>query len=147
MHVRPSRPALAIASIRWERIQLEVDARSVAGGELTPDRLRLDHVDGPGRVAPTEATISGDRIRLRINVMQGPGLQPLAAGRWRLVTTTTDEPHGPVVPLPIETPAPVDPVRDGVTFRLRRGAYVVTPMVTPEGSLELSVRDWGARIP
>ncbi len=139
MHVRPSRPALAIASIRWERIQLQVDARSVAGGELTPDRLRLDHVDGPGRVAPTEATISGDRIRLRINVMQGPGLQPLAAGRWRLVTTT-DGPHGPVVPLPIETPAPVDPVRDGVTFRLRRGAYVVTPMVTPEGSLELSVR-------
>ena len=139
MHVRPSRPALAIASIRWERIQLLVDARSVPGGELTADRLRLDRIDGPDRVAPTEAALNGDLLRLRFNVMQGPGLQPLASGRWRLAATAPGDPDGPAVPLSIEIPAPVDSVRDGATFRLRSGVYAVTPVVTPDGSFELDV--------
>ena len=71
--------------------------------------------------------------------MQGPGLQPLASGRWRLVATAPGDPDGPAVPLSIEIPAPVDSdPRRGHLPASSRG-YVVTPVVTPDGSFELDV--------
>ena len=57
--------------------------------------FRLRHEDGeangsgPLEMAPTRGTREGDHIRLRFNVMQGPGQVPLAPGRWRLVRTGT----------------------------------------------------------
>jgi CDP-ribitol ribitolphosphotransferase / teichoic acid ribitol-phosphate polymerase len=139
MHPRASRPAIGIESIRWERIQLRLDARVLPGSELTADGLLLDEVDGTGRMPPTAATIAGDHLRLRINVMQGPDLQPLAPGRWRLVSTVAGERPGEAVPILIVASDAVDPVRDGAAFRLREGVYRVTPAVAPDGSLAFDV--------
>ena len=41
---------------------------------------------GRSDLPPTHAAVDGDLLRVRINVMQGPDLQPLRAGRWRLMT-------------------------------------------------------------
>ena len=39
---------------------------------------------------PTRAWLEGDDLLLRFNVMQGPGQDPLAPGRWVLTTGTGD---------------------------------------------------------
>ena len=50
--------------------------------------------DGPLEMAPTRATLEGDHDRLRFNVMQGPGQEPLAPGRWRAGRTARPRPGG-----------------------------------------------------
>ena len=42
------------------------------------------HGGGDATMPPTRATVDGDHLTVRFNVMVGPGLAPLAAGRWTL---------------------------------------------------------------
>ena len=66
---------------------------------------------------PTRATIDGDRLTARFNVLVGPGLEPLGAGRWTLRT--------PVVPGPSLPTARPEPG----SFTLTNGSYRMTPAV------------------
>ena len=77
-------PAIEVASVRWERVQLIVEARTSTSGPVDPASLRLVPDGGGEPMAPTRATLDGDRLTIRFNVLVGPGLQPLAPGRWTL---------------------------------------------------------------
>ena len=77
-------PGIALVSIRWERVQLILEARIAPGTEIDPAGLRLEPLGGGDAMAPTWSTVDGDRVTVRYNVMVGPGLSPLAAGRWTL---------------------------------------------------------------
>ena len=82
---RAREPAIEVASIRWERVQLIVEARVPAGVTLDPACLDLlPDAAGGEPMPPTRATIDGDRLTVRFNVLVGPGLEPLEAGRWTL---------------------------------------------------------------
>lgn len=147
-------PAIDIESIRWERVQWHLDARLAPGSAIDPAGLSLRQEGGGASVPATRAAIDGDRLRLRVNVMQGPGLQPLAPGRWRLTARTGGA--ASIVPVRVVDPAAVDPERDAAAFRLRAGTYRVAPIVVQaDGALALDVeldsdtgfdRDSGLRV-
>src|SRR6187397_1170092 len=111
-------PAIEVASVRWERVQLIVDARTISGTPVDTTSLRLVPEAGGEPMTPTRATVDGDRMTIRFNVLVGPGLQPLAPGRWTL--------DMPVVPAP--TLAAADPTGTG-TFALELGTERVTPRI------------------
>jgi CDP-ribitol ribitolphosphotransferase len=115
-------PAIEVASVRWERVQLIVEARTSPGISIDPTRQRLVPDAGGEPMPPTRATADGDRLTLRFNVLVGPGLKPMAAGRWTLGTPVTaaksrdkGDPAGTMV-LP-----------GAGTFTLEHGALRVTP--------------------
>ena len=138
MAERVPEPAIDLVSIRWERVQLILDARPVAGTELDPTGFRLEHDAGRGGLPPTAVTREGDVLRIRINVMQGPDLQPLDPGRWRLLGRM--RPGDPAVPVRVgEVPATADPAAQAATFSLRAAAYRATPTITAERTLALDV--------
>ena len=148
MAERVHEPAIDLVSIRWERVQLILDARPVAGTELDPTGFRLEHDDGRGGLPPTAVTREGDLLRIRINVMQGPDLQPLDPGRWRLLGRA--RPGDAAVPIRVgEVPATADPAAPDPTaadltahaaaFSLRAAAYRATPTITPERTLALDI--------
>lgn len=113
-------PAIEVASVRWERVQLIVEAHNVSGGPIDTARIRLLPGGAGEPMAPTRATVDGDRLTLRFNVLVGPGLEPLAPGRWTLDMPIT------------VAPAPTGAVSPGVgTFALERGTERVTPRVDP----------------
>jgi CDP-ribitol ribitolphosphotransferase len=125
--------AIAIETIRWERIGLVVDARAAGGSRIDPTGLRLVHAGGRGSLPPTHAASEDERIHLRINVMQGPGLQPFAPGRWRMVGGET---AGPVI---VANPEALDDPALAASFRLRRGVFRATPALTRDGALAIDV--------
>ena len=84
MDAGPRDPSIALVSIRWERVQLILEARIAAGTEIDPARLALVPLGGGEAMLPTRTTVDGDRLTARFNVMVGPGLAPLAVGRWTL---------------------------------------------------------------
>ena len=150
-------PRIDQLTLAWERVQWVIEARATgtdtaaSGVAAAPDPMafRLRHEDGeangtgPLEMAPTRGTREGDHIRLRFNVMQGPGQVPLAPGRWRLVRLGT---HGDDAPVPVVVadPRSVDPARDGGTFLLDPGEFRAIPSVDPTDgsmSLEVSVAD------
>ena len=114
----PREPAIEVDAIRWERVQLIVEARVPAG--VTLDLSSLDLVPdaaGGEAVPPTRATIDGDRLTARFNVLVGPGLEPLGAGRWTLRTAVVPAPS-----LPTARPEPG-------SFTLTNGSYSMAPAV------------------
>ena len=128
-----------VVSVGWERVQIHILARMAAGDSLDPSGFSLQHL-GDGDAAPDDgdearATVrgaaEGDRIRLRINVMQGPGLQPLKVGRWRLLYDGN--------PARVLHSEAVDPLRDGTVFQLKSGPYGVAPGVGADRCFELDV--------
>ncbi len=147
-------PRIDLLSLAWERVQWIVEARpavgapaTTAGWATTADpmafRLRLEHggTNGtaPLEMSPTRGTIEGDRLRLRFNVMQGPGQEPLAPGRWQLVHLATPD-HDSALPVVATDPRVVDGARDGGSFVLGRGEFRAIPSVDPEdGSISLDV--------
>ncbi|MBA3235508.1 MAG: CDP-glycerol glycerophosphotransferase family protein [Chloroflexi bacterium] len=106
---------------------------------LDPTRFTLrpvgvaadDPDDGEEASATVRGAGEGDRIRLRINVMQGPGLLPLSVGRWRLL-------YGDA-PARVVRPDAVDPLRDATVFAIKSGPYGVTPSVGADGCFVLDV--------
>ena len=129
----PPGPAITVEAIRWERIALVIAARVASGSNLDPATLRLVHAGGRGSLPPTHAVSAGDRVDLRINVMQGPGLQPLASGRWRLVGGEVGRPVVVANPAVLRDPALA------AVFRLRRGIFRATPALARDGGLTVDV--------
>jgi CDP-ribitol ribitolphosphotransferase len=113
-------PSIALVSIRWERVQLILEARIAAGTEIDPARLALEPIGGGEAMLPTRTTVDGDRLTARFNIMVGPGLAPLTAGRWSL--------RSPVV---LDDRGAVDPTTGSGVFPLTTGLYTVTPAFTP----------------
>lgn len=136
--VAADRPAIEILALDWERIQLIVRARRCPGPSLDVRDLRL-RFDGAARrsMRPTHVATDGDELFLRWNVMQGPGQQPLAPGRWMMVATGRDG----VEPVRIADPQEVDAHAAGGQFALARGDYRVQPLIDPlDSTLSLDVR-------
>ena len=77
-------PAIEVVSVHWERVQLIVEARTAPGIAIDPAQLELVPEAGGEPMAPTRATVDGDHLTVRFNVLVGPGLKPLAPGRWTL---------------------------------------------------------------
>ncbi len=133
----PPRPTLLLEALDWRRIQLRFRLRPDGDMPVASDvRLALVRVnDGPGadespiRVAPTRAAWEEGALVARFNVMQGPGQQPLAAGRWRLVAAMREGAAG-AEERAIEIADPGALV-DGVP---------VTAFATPRGSYAVAVR-------
>jgi CDP-ribitol ribitolphosphotransferase / teichoic acid ribitol-phosphate polymerase len=153
-------PRIDLLTLKWERVQWVIEARatgtdrSAAGpsAALDPMAFRLRHEDGtangtgPLEMSPTRGIVEGDHVRLRFNVMQGPGQVPLAPGRWRLFQESAHGDHA-AVPVVVADPASVDPARDGGTFALDPGEFRAIPSVDPTDgsmSLEVSVTDTDA---
>lgn len=112
-------PGIALVSIRWERVQLILDARIAPGTEVDPASLSLEPLGGGDAMAPTRATVEGDRLSVRYNVMVGPGLAPLGAGRWTLRS-----------PIAVDDPRTVDLETASGVFPLTTGLYTVAPSFT-----------------
>ena len=113
-------PSIALVSIRWERVQLILEARIAAGTEIDPARLALVPLGGGEAMPPTRTTVDGDRLTARFNVMVGPGLAPLAVGRWTLRSQVA-----------LDDPAAADPATASGVFPLTTGLYTVAPAFTP----------------
>lgn len=127
MDGRTREPTIDIVSIRWERVQLHVEASVAAGVRIDVGGLHLREVGGSGSVPVTHARLDPPGFHLRINVMQGPGLQPLSVGRWRLMARTVEGAAN--LPLRVNDPATVHSGRDAAAFQLRGGTYRVVPRV------------------
>lgn len=106
-----------LVSIRWERVQVIVDARSAPGTAIDPDRLVLRLAGRGTTFAPTHATVEGDRVTLHFNVMNGPDLDPLEPGRWTLAARVT------------AAPGAVDAEASSASFQLVDRLYEVTPVI------------------
>jgi CDP-ribitol ribitolphosphotransferase / teichoic acid ribitol-phosphate polymerase len=134
-------PAIDVASIRWERTGLHLDARPAAGTPIDPATLRLASANGSGSLPPTGATVEDGLLRIRINVMQGADLQPLTPGRWVLgvVGRAPAEASSASVPLRVADPDAIDPRRHAMSFRVRRGVFHATPTVAVDGALALDI--------
>jgi CDP-ribitol ribitolphosphotransferase len=128
-------PAIDVASVRWERTGLHLDARPASGTRIDPATLRLASANGSGSLRPTGASVEDGLLRIRINVMQGADLQPLTPGRWVLGVD-----GGVRAPLRVAHPDAVDPGRHAAAFRVRRGVFHATPTVTPDGALAVDIR-------
>lgn len=117
MAEEPREPAIEVAAIRWERVQLIVEARVPDGVTFDVSHLDLVPDTGGETMPPTHATIDGHHLRVRFNVLVGPGLEPMGAGRWTL--------RNPVIPGPTLS---MDHVKAG-TFTLAPGSYRMTPLI------------------
>ena len=116
----PEDAAIEVASVRWERVQLIIEASTPSGTTIDVARLSLIPDRGGEPMRPTRATIDDDRLTLRFNVLVGPGLTPLAPGRWTLGTAVT--PGASLI-------AAGMPGRG--TFTLEHGTERVTPAIDP----------------
>ena len=93
---------------------------SQPGRTIDPARLALVPLGGGEAMLPTRTTVDGDRLTVRFNVMVGPGLAPLAVGRWTLRSQVA-----------LDDPAAVDPATASGVFPLTTGLYTVAPAFTP----------------
>ena len=120
MDAGPRDPSIALVAIRWERVQLILEARIGVGTEVDPARLALVPLGGGEAMPPTRTTLDGDGLTIRFNVMVGPGLAPLATGRWTLRSQVS-----------LDDPAAADPTTAAGVFPLTNGLYTVAPAFTP----------------
>jgi CDP-ribitol ribitolphosphotransferase / teichoic acid ribitol-phosphate polymerase len=128
-----------------------IEARLQAGDPGMVTRLRLRRMSGSaglrarttvGTVAsPALATIAGSDLVVRLNVMRGPDLDPLATGRWRLEL-------GPRLPVAIANPAAIDRSSTDAQFQVTSSkGYRVVTSVASDGSLCLDVQIVRSRAP
>lgn len=82
-------PGFDLVSGRRERVPVIIEGRIRRGATIAPGGPDLRHAVTGLRMPPTHATIDGDRVRLRYNVIIRPGQQPLEPGHWDL--------EGPVI--------------------------------------------------
>jgi CDP-ribitol ribitolphosphotransferase / teichoic acid ribitol-phosphate polymerase len=139
----PAGPSqLAIRSARWERVQLVLSARlpaSDAAGAVR--RVRLVRADAASRelVRPVHVSAGEHDAVIRLNVMQGPNLDPLEPGRWRLVSVSEDDVREPTTTSGQRSRLDrAEPVRVE-SFALGAGRYSVVPAVAEDGGLVLDV--------
>jgi CDP-ribitol ribitolphosphotransferase len=123
----PVGPRLEIVTIGWERIQLVLVVRG-APPEGFPRWERLDGDDPP--MPPTWSSRDGELLRLRFNVMLGPGQMPLAFGRWVLRVARPDRAE-PGLTIQVANPPAVASEELPRIFRFRGGRVEVEPVVDP----------------
>ena len=126
---RTGAPDLDLISVGWRRIQVLLRVRS-ADPAFDPARLRLRHAQHGTAIPLAGWEVEDDATVLRVNVMQGPGGQPLGPGRWELVTTGLHDGKGGPVRLA------GDAVRDGQAARKSfavgtRGTFNAAAAVDP----------------
>jgi CDP-ribitol ribitolphosphotransferase len=112
---------IALVAVRWERVQLILDARIAPGTVVDPARLALAPLAGGEAMLPTRTTVDGDNLTIRFNVMVGPGLAPLGVGRWTFRS-----------PVAFDDAAAVDPETASGVFPLTTGLYTIAPSFTPD---------------
>lgn len=129
----------------WTRIQLTLRLRAPDGSFLDPEAVRLlgPDADGPHLVMPARTWTDEDVLHVRINVMQGPGAEPLEPGRWQLVLGAPDAAgrvgrNGRAAARPLIAAGATDLPAEA--FSLARGRYEVTPGVSADGGLGLDIR-------
>src|SRR3954454_15734952 len=125
MSDRPTDDRIVLDSIRWERVQVIVEARADPAAVFDPRSFELRRASGGSRFPPTHATTDDGRIQLRYNVMNGPGLDPIEAGRWTLGLAVSGAGAGAI-----------DPVTSAGEFQLVDRLLTVTPVLdTHAGTL------------
>ncbi|MEX2185112.1 MAG: CDP-glycerol glycerophosphotransferase family protein [Chloroflexota bacterium] len=155
---------IELISATWERIQITLRFRPTDGPPIAPSTLRLRLVGAPGRgipgvlmrllgrsspagpppeSPPARATLDGDVVVARFNVMQGPGQEPLAAGRWELVES------GGGVTRVLGVAAPVaaalsEADQEFVFGRMRYGVRLVAHGQHASAALEVAITPVGA---
>ncbi len=137
---RADRPTIEIETLDWERIQLVVRARVHPGAPIDPSTVRLEPEDRvETAMRPTRAWLHADELYLRFNVMQGPGQQPLAPGRWALSSSAS--PDLPATQIGVTNGRAFDINAHEREFPLSRGLYRVQPAVDSfDATLVLDVR-------
>ena len=118
MHAGARDPAMAVRSVRWERVQLVLEGRVSAGTRIDPERLGLREVGGRRRMPPTRVEHDGDELTLHYNVITGFDRERLPSGRWALGLPVAL--HDPAMP-------GVDAPRGARSFLLERGLFTVAP--------------------
>ena len=118
MHAGTRDPAIDVRSIRWERVQLVIEARVTAGTAIDPERLLLGEVGGRRTMPPTRIDRAGDRLTVHYNVITGLDRERLPSGRWVLgVPVTVDNPVA----------AGLDGPDGARSFLLEHGLFTVAP--------------------
>jgi CDP-glycerol glycerophosphotransferase (TagB/SpsB family) len=118
MHAGTRDPAIDLSSIRWERVQLVIEARVAPAAPLDPGRLRLSEVGGRRSMAPTRIERAEDRLTVHYNVITGLDRDRLPSGRWALgVPVTLDDPSA----------AGLHVDGAGRSFLLEHGLFTVAP--------------------
>ena len=118
MHPRTRDPAVDIESIRWERVQLVIEAHVERSATIVPEGLRLREIGGGRSMAPTRVDRHGDRLTIHYNVITGLDGDRLPVGRWAFG-----------LPVVVEDPAATClAAPDGArSFILQRGLFSVVP--------------------
>jgi CDP-ribitol ribitolphosphotransferase len=118
MHAGTRDPAIDVRSVRWERVQVVLDARVAPGTTIDPERLRMREAGGRRTMPPTRVDRADDRLTVHYDVITGLDRDRLPTGRW-------------VLALPDTIGDPAAAGLDGSTaarsFRLEHGQYTVAP--------------------
>ncbi|MFL5723237.1 MAG: CDP-glycerol glycerophosphotransferase family protein [Chloroflexota bacterium] len=116
MSDRPSDTPIELVSIHWVRVQVIVEGRLAGGIALDPSSFDLRLAGRDTRFPPTHADVEDGRITLRYNVMNGPGLDPMSAGRWTLAARVVGGDEA------------IDPVASTGAFQLADRLFTVRPI-------------------
>ncbi|MGH2401936.1 MAG: CDP-glycerol glycerophosphotransferase family protein [Candidatus Limnocylindria bacterium] len=116
----PARRPIEMVEIGWERIQLRLVVR---GAPADGEPRWVQAGDAGGTMPPTWSAAGGE-LRMRFNVMVGPGQMPMSLGRWTLVDAAGR-------PLEIGNPEAVEPETLERLFPFRGGHYEVRPSIDP----------------
>src|SRR4029077_5082630 len=84
MHAGTRDPEIDVRSIRWERVQLVIEAHVASGRATDPQLLRLREVGGRRSMPPTRIEQAADRLTVHYNVITGLDRDRLPSGRWAL---------------------------------------------------------------
>jgi len=128
-----------LVSLHWERIQVVVRLR-LLDVAIQPSELRLQLSDASSTgtaVSATHLDVDDGTVRLRFNVMLGPGQDPLRNGLWVL--------SGAADPLRFGSGVMLDPEVHGRGFGYRGGRYWVEPLIDEGGALTLWIKDTRSR--
>jgi CDP-ribitol ribitolphosphotransferase len=138
MHAGSHDPAIDVQSIRWERVQLVIEARVTPGTTIDPARVGLREVGGRRVMPATRIEHAGDRLTVHYNVITGLDRDRLPTGRWVL---------GPPVVLDGAAAAGPDAAGGARSFLLEHGLFTVTPVYDagPRALALLASLDEGVR--
>jgi CDP-glycerol glycerophosphotransferase (TagB/SpsB family) len=122
---------VSLESVTWLRVQLIVRICIEPPGADLADPGLVPVGRATPIVRPVAHAREQDGIVLRFNVMQGPNLDPLAAGTWLLTSGGR--------PIELTARADVPASLAAGTFDIPQGTYRVAPEVDASGRLLLSV--------
>jgi CDP-ribitol ribitolphosphotransferase len=122
MHAGTRDPEIDVRSIRWERVQLVIEAHLASGVAIDPQRLDLREVGGHRTMPPTRMERAEDRLTVHYNVITGRDRDRLPSGRWALG-----------VPVALDDQTRVGTGAEGgrCSFLLEHGLFTVVPAYDP----------------